>query len=221
MLQAECSRLREELLRERVERCALADRVDALSRMWEAAGLSADVKLRHHASEAQQQAEVVGSWTSSGHSFIGARGQATPEPDKSHSTGLHSSARTLMDESSIVPESSAVIGIRGFINAAEASLTPRGCHDAEDVTTSTPALRPPSPQGSTRRRSPRTVSPESLGGGCENNLVFEKEMPFRGDSIVKDARAVLAEMSNSGVFDRDLGARRSFSDECKVLHRLL
>jgi len=264
-LQAECNRLREELIRERAERCALAMRVDALSRMWEAAGLSGEMASQPAAStevsevpslavdssavppEPSDELPSPSGWDASAAGAIGesqsqglalesVEGLVTPEQG-SPNTGLHSSVQTIMDESSIVPESSAVIGLPGFTSVTEANdATPKGRHSYEvdeEESGSTPILRPLSPTCGSHRRSPRTASPprqvnpsdaESQRlpgnvtgpGGVTRLKETLSEGPGRIDSMVADARGILAEMTASGVLDRDLGLRRALKEEGQV-----
>merc|ERR1719272_2512654 len=61
-LQAECSRLREELVQERAERCALAMRVDALSKMWEASGLHGETQVSGSPSKDISQLRGYQAW---------------------------------------------------------------------------------------------------------------------------------------------------------------
>jgi hypothetical protein len=175
LLQAECHRLREDLLRERDERCALAVRVEALSRLWEAI-------------------YPVGNLAAADPLLV-AKAAAEPASPNSES---HSSVKTLIDESSIVPEPSAVIGIHSFSCAAEASGTP--------------------PPNSGNNRSPRTLSPRAKGGIGENSAPFESHalrVSSHSYSKVKDSRRILEEMSASGVLDRDFGLRRGLNEDTK------
>lgn len=215
LLQAECHRLREDLLRERDERCALAVRVEALSRLWEAiypvgnlaaadpllvakaAGLSAQPPASFTTAPVLAGTDGNASSSASQNIAMAQLQQAAAEPASPNSES-HSSVKTLIDESSIVPEPSAVIGIHSFSCAAEASGTP--------------------PPNSGNNRSPRTVSPRAKGGIGENSAPFESHalrVSSHSDSKVKDSRRILEEMSASGVLDRDLGLRRGLNEDTK------
>jgi len=163
-LQAECTRLREELERERAEKCALAMRFDALSRMWEAAGQPREPALRAVA--------LSGGSRSSATGLIEEVSPSSPD-------SLHSSVRTLMDESSIIPDASAIVG-RGAVDVTPTLGRP-GRRGMEEELVGTPSLRLPC-RYSSPSQSPRTISPHRNAH-----------------------RGILTEMTTSGVLGRDLG----------------
>lgn len=179
-LQAECVRLREELLQERAEKSALARRFDALSQMWQAAGHSE-----------VPEGGSCGSSTGPNGTVLDTTEILTPDRNGSPKS-LHSSVRTIMDESSIVPEASAVVGPIGFEDAGEASPTPdrqAWQEGSEEELVSTP-LRLRGQFCGSSPDSPRTASPQN----CD---------PLRG---------VLTEMTTSSLLERDVCLMRALNE---------
>lgn len=177
-LQAECVRLREELLQERAEKRALAKRYDALSQMLQAV-----------ARVGVPEGDSCGSTTGPNGTVLDTTEILTLDRNGSPKS-LHSSVRTIMDESSIVPEASAIAGPIGYEGAGEASPTPG--HQAWQGSEEEPVRTPQRPRGQfcgSNLASPRTASPQN------GNLL----------------RGVLTEMTASSLMERDVGLMRALN----------
>lgn len=195
-LEAECTRLREELLKERAERWALAMQMDALTRMWAAAGL--------HSQKGREDAEPFAAAAAAASAAAVAAlpefqtgpprppggGSGAPPPvvgpneaEVYSPSAYDSSVQTILDESSVVPDASAVIGhplppplqpsTAGTMvtQAAHAPLERRRAADGpmwqrqgppdagELFTAATAGLEPPRPP---RSSSPMSPSPRTV-----------------------------------------------------------
>lgn len=187
ILQAECIRLREELEQERAERRALAMRVDALSRLWEAAGIAEELPLAESASQATIEDESPG----------------------------RSSVQTIVDESSIVPDSSAVLGLglpapSGAVDALRSQR-----HGREERS----GVRMWSSGGQKKTSADRSCSPCNVEAHrYPDSTAVLKRSILDGDGLLADfadSHGVLAEITASNLLNHNPGQSHASKEAAK------